>query len=142
MKRLALLAVIAVFLLVGCGGGGGDSSGNAPIPPTVDVTGTWDVSITSTGGNQVSPGSHWTAVITSVQSGSSVSGTWVTFVGGSGQVSGSVSGDDFDMTLAETSPCVGTYHGIGIVNGNQLSGTYSGADCLGTLQASFTATKR
>lgn len=30
MKRLALLAVIAVFVLVGCGGGGGDSSGPAP----------------------------------------------------------------------------------------------------------------
>ena len=65
MKRLALLAVIAVFVLIGCGGGGGDSSGSAPVPPTVDVTGTWDVSITSTGGNQVPLGSHWAAVFTS-----------------------------------------------------------------------------
>ena len=142
MKRLALLAVIAVFVLVGCGGGGGDSSGSAPVPPTGDVTGTWDVSITATGGNQVSLGSHWTAIITAVQSGSSVSGTWVTSISGGGQVSGSVSGDNFDMTLAETSPCVGTYQGIGMVNGNQMSGTYTGSDCFGTLQASFTATKR
>jgi len=143
MKRLAALAVIAGFVLVGCGGGGGSSNSPAPVPPTVDVTGTWDVSITSTGGNQVPVGSHWTAIITTVQTGSSASGTFVTS-GGGGQVSGSVSGDDLDMTIAQTSPCAGTYHGIGMVNAasNLMSGTYSGADCYGTLETSFTATKR
>ena len=40
-------------------------------------------------------GAHRTAVITAVQSGSSVSGTFVAFDGG-GQLSGSVSGDTFD----------------------------------------------
>ena len=144
MKRLALLAVIAVFVLVGCGGGGGDSSGSAPVPPTGDVTGTWDVSMTVTGGTQAPVGFHWTAVFTVVQSGSSVSGTGVTSSDTGGQVSGSVSGDDLDFTLAQTSPCVGTYHGFAMVNAasNQMSGTYSGSDCFGTLQASFTATKR
>jgi hypothetical protein len=127
VDETTLLAVIAMFVLIGCGGGGGDSSGPAPVPATVVVTGTWDVSITSFGGTQVSPGFHWTAVITAVQSGSSASGTWVTSVGGGGQVSGSVSGDDLDMTLAETSPCVGSYHGVGMVNGNQMSGTYTGS---------------
>jgi hypothetical protein len=144
MKRLAILAVIAVFVLVGCGGGGGDSSGPAPGPPTVNVTGTWDASMTITGGTQGPVGFHWTAVFTVVQSGSSVSGTGVTSSGSGGQVSGSVSGDDLDITLTQTTPCTGTYHGIGMVNAasNQMSGTYSGADCNGTLQASFTAIKR
>jgi hypothetical protein len=143
MKRLALLAMIAGFVLVGCGGGGGDSSGPAPIPPTVDVSGTWDALITRTGGTQGSIGFQYPAVITMVQSGSSVSGTWITY-GGGGQALGSVSGDDLDMTISQTSPCVGTYHGIGMVNAasNQMSGTYAGADCGGTLQASFTASKR
>jgi len=142
MKRLALLAAIAVFVLIGCGGGGGDSSGNAPIPPTIDVTGTWDTSMTVTGGTQGPVGFHWTAVFTVIQSGASVSGTGITSSNTGGQVSGSVSGDDLDFTLTQTSPCAGTYHGIGMVNGNQMSGTYAGGDCGGTLQASFTAVKR
>ena len=144
MKRLALLAVIAMFVLIGCGGGGGDSSSPSPIPPTVDVTGTWDASITATGGTQFPVGSHGTAVFTMVQSGSTASGTWVLSGGGGGQVSGSVSADDLDLTIAQTNPCVGTFHAIGMVNSasNLMSGTYAGADCGGTVQASFTSTKR
>lgn len=95
-----------------------------------------------TGWTQVPVGYQWTAVITAVQSDSSVSGTRVTSVGGGGQVTGSISGDNFNMTIAETSPCIGTYNGVGMVNGNQISGTYSGTDCYGTLQASFTGSKR
>jgi len=101
MKRLALLAAIAVFVLIGCGGGGGDSSGNAPIPPTIDVTGTWDTSMTVTGGTQGPVGFHWTAVFTVIQSGASVSGTGITSSNTGGQVSGSVSGDDLDFTLTQ-----------------------------------------
>jgi hypothetical protein len=144
MKRLALLALIAVFVLVGCGGGGGDNSGPAPIPPTVDITGTWDASMTVTGGTQAPVGFHWTAVFTVIQSGSSVIGTGITSSGSGGQVSGSVSGDDLVITLTQTSPCNGIYHGNGMVNAasNQMSGTYSGSDCNGTLQTSFTAIKR
>lgn len=146
MKRLAVLTVIAVSALVGCGGGGGDGGGNpAPIPPTVDVTGTWDASMTVIGGDTSLPvGYHWTGVFTVIQSDSTASGTFVTSVGGSGKVSGSVSGNDLDMTITQTSPCAGTYSGIGIVNSasNQMSGTYIGVDCYGIPQTSFTATKR
>ena len=144
MKRLALLAVIAVFVLVGCGGGGGGSSSPAPIPPTVNVTGTWDTSIAAIGGTQVPVGYRWTAVISGIQSGSSLSGTMSSSGGFVGQLSGSISGDDIEFTSIQEPICPGTFHGIAMVNaaGNQMSGTYSGADCSGTLHASFTATKR
>ena len=144
MKRLALLAVIAVFVLIGCGGGGGDSSGPAPIPPTVNVTGTWDASMTATGGTQMPVGTRWATVMTAIQSGSGVSGTFSTAGGLVGQASGTVSGDDISFTVTQGPICAGTFNGFAMVNAasNQMSGTYSGADCNGTLQTSFTATKR
>jgi hypothetical protein len=137
-----LLVVIAVFALVGCGGGGDGANTPAPIPPTVDITGTWDASMTATGGTQLPVGSRWTVVLTAIQSGSAVSGTFSTAGGLVGQASGTVSGDDISFTVTQGPVCAGTFNGFGLVNGNQMSGTYSGADCHGTLQASFTATKR
>jgi hypothetical protein len=61
-----------------------------------------------------------------------------------GQLSGSISGDDIEFTSTQGPICPGSFEGIAMVNpaGNQMSGTYSGADCNGTLQASFTAVKR
>ena len=145
MSRIAQLVVGLLFICfaIGCGGGGGDG-GVGALPPTVDVTGTWDAMMTATGGTSVPVGSQWIVVLTVIQSGSTVSGTFSSSNGGSGQVSGSVSGDDFSFTANQGPPCVGTFNGFGMVNatGNQVNGTYSGAECNGTLQSSFTGSKR
>lgn len=145
MKRVAGLAMIAAFMLAGCGGGGEGGVTPAPIPPTVEVTGTWDASMTVIGGDTSLPhGFHWTGVVTVIQSDSSVSGTFSTPVGGVGQISGTVSGEDASFTSTQGPFCAGFFNGFAMVNaaGDQMSGTYSGADCDGTLQASFTAVKR
>ena len=137
--------MIAVFVLAGCGGGGDGGGNPAPIPPTVDVTGTWDASMTVIGGETSLPvGYTWTGVFTMIQSDSTVSGTFSTQIGGIGQISGTVSEDDVSFTSTQGTFCSGFFNGFALVNAasNQMSGTYSGVDCSGTLQASFTATKR
>lgn len=56
MSRVAplIVGVLLLGLAIGWGGGGDDGGGGvSSLPPTVDVTGTWDVSITATGGTQV-----------------------------------------------------------------------------------------
>jgi hypothetical protein len=79
-----------------------------------------------------------------VQSDSTVSGTSSTSVGGVGQISGAVSGDDASFTNTQGPFCAGFFNGFAMVNtaSNQMSGTYIGVDCTGTLWASFTAIKR
>ena len=146
MSRMAQMVVglLLISIAIGCGGGGGDDGGGA-LPPTVDVTGTWDASITATGGTAVPVGFQYSGVMTMIQSGSTASGTFSISLGGVGQISGTVSGDDFSFTAINQAPnCSGTFNGIGMVNatGDQMSGTYAGGDCGGTYQASFTATKR
>jgi hypothetical protein len=145
MKRVAGLAMIAAFMLAGCGGGGEGGVTPAPIPPTVEVTGTWDASMTVIGGDTTVPvGYHWTGVLTVIQSGSAVSGTFSTSVGGVGQISGTVSGDEASFTSTPGPFCAGMFNCFVMVDaaGDQMSGTYSGADCDGTLQALITAVKR
>jgi len=144
MKRVAGLAVIAAFMLAGCGGGGEGDITPAPMPPTVEVTGTWDASMTVIGGDTTVPvGYHWTGVLTVIQSGSTVAGTISTSVGG-GQISGTISGDEASFTSTLGPFCGGIFKGFAMVDaaGDQMSGTYSGAECDGTLAALFTAVKR
>lgn len=145
MHRYAVLAVIAVFVLAGCWGGGDGGGNPAPRPPIVDVTGTWDASMTVIAGESFLPvGYTWTGVFTMIQSDSTLSGTFSTPIGGIGQVSGTVSGDDISFKSTQGTICSGDFNGFALVNAasNQMSGTYSGVDCSGILQASFTASKR
>jgi hypothetical protein len=138
-----ILGVLLIGLAIGCGGGGDDGAG--ALPPTVDITGTWDASIIATGGTAVPVGFQQSGVMTMIQSGSTASGTFSTTLGGVGQISGTVSGDEFSFTAINQAPnCPGTFNGISMANatGDQMSGTYAGSDCLGTYQASFTASKR
>ena len=139
-QRPVVLAIVcSAVLLVSCGGG--DDSMMAP--PGINVTGTWNATVTVTGGTQAPPSPQFTATFTIVQSGSSVSGTFATQGGLSGQVSGSVSGQAFSFTVNQGPPCPGTFNGSATVNasGNQFSGSYSGSDCNGTLQVTVVASK-
>jgi len=98
MKRvsgLMVLAAVAIFALYGCGGGGSSLS-----PPTVNITGDWDVTetITESSGVCDPPGttSHWSA--SAVQSGNDVT---VTITSGDlvGAVfTGTISGDKLNWT--------------------------------------------
>ena len=135
------IAGLMIFgaLLSGCGGDDDDG-----MTGDVNVTGTWDAVMTVTGGTQAPAGMQFTAVLTLAQSGSSVTGTFRTEGGLSGQVSGSVSGQFLSFTLSQGYPCSGTFRGSGTVNdlGTRFPGSYSGSDCHGTLEASVVATKR
>lgn len=136
--RLVVVAFIglgALVLLHACGGGGGSS----PTEPThANVTGTWDAQISS------DRDGDFTAVFTLSQTGTSVTGTYRTPGGASGDITGSVSGQVFTFTLTQTDPCSGTYTGSATVTSDnrRASGSYSGSDCFGSISASFTARRR
>lgn len=71
-KILGLVILMAAVSFAGCGGGGGTT----PLPPTVDLTGTWQVTeeITSAQGcDVVGEVSTWTAEV--VQSGNNITVT-------------------------------------------------------------------
>ncbi len=144
MKQSLSAISLCIFLLTlpGCGGGGDN---NSVVPqPTVDVTGTWDATMTVTGGTQAPPGFQFTATFTLAQSGTSVSGTFATEGGLSGQVSASLSGQTINFTITQGLPCTGSFTGAAAVStsGTQINGSYSGSDCNGSLSASFVANKR
>jgi hypothetical protein len=133
MKRifgLGGIALVGVFILVSCGGGGGDSS-PPPAPPSVDVTGRWVGTYTSsvTGNGTISMNLQ--------QSGATVSGNYATSSGALGSVSGTVSSDIVTFTLTVTTPgCSGTFQGTGNVDippSGPLtqSFTYSGSSTCG-----------
>ncbi len=106
-----------------------------------DITGTWKVKITATGGTQVPLGSEWTAFIKASQTGTIVSGIFTTEHGVSGQIAGNVLGDEVSMRIDQGPDCPGTFHGVAKVHAstNEMAGTYSGADTSGNLEASFIA---
>jgi hypothetical protein len=132
---------MAAAIALGCGGG---SDGGMTGSQNANVTGTWDVTIAVTGGTQAPPGSQFTAVFTLAQSGSTVTGTFSTAGGLSGQISGSVSGQAFAFAILQGTPCLGSFSGTATVSGSgtQISGSYFGSDCNGTLQVSAVATNR
>ena len=101
--------------------------------------------MTVIGGETSLPAGYtWTSVFAVIQSDSVVSGTFSTPVGGVGQISGTVSGNDVSFTSTQGPYCAGIFNGFAMVNAasNQMSGTYTGVDCSGILWASFTAAKR
>ena len=136
----ALLAFLIVTLS-GCGGG--DDGGTGP-SQDANLAGTWNATITVTGGTQLAPGTQFTAVFALTQTGTSVSGTFLTEGGLSGALSGTVSDQSFSFAVSQGAPCLGTFNGSGSVtpSGTRLDGSYSGADCDGTLESDFVATKQ
>ena len=141
-SRLAIGAfALAAATAFGCGGG---DNGGMTGSQNANVTGTWDVTSTVTGGTEAPPGTQFTAVFTLAQSGTSVTGTFSTSGGLSGQIAGSISGQAFALTISQGAPCPGSFSGSATVSGSgtQLAGSYSGSDCNGTLQVSAVATRR
>jgi hypothetical protein len=108
-----------------------------------NITGTWDTVVTVVSSNADPPGFTYGATITTSQSGTSVSGTFVLSDGFGGQVSGTVSGQNFSFSGIQPQPCPGYFTGYGNVSGNRMTGAYTFWDyCGDVLDATFTATKR
>ena len=109
------------------------------------VTGTWDVSVTVTGGTAAAVGEVGTAVATLDQAAGIVSGTFLFDDGDSGNVTGIISGQTFSFDVEQTDPlCPGSFSGLATVLGSnrQMAGRYSGSSCGGTLEADLDATRR
>lgn len=119
-----------------------------------DVTGTWDASYViagAAGDTASSPpdtaaGSpaDYTGSFTLAEADGTLSGTYVTSVGRSGQISGTVSGGTVNLTLAQSQPCPGTFSGQAQLadGGRRMTGSYRGSDCEGPRQVEFRARKR
>lgn len=90
-----------------------------PAVPTVDVTGTWTVTVISNAGGG-------TFTMNLIQSGSSVSGT-VTIMSYTGNLSGSVTGSNISLTVPDPQPtCSGSVGSLtGTVSGNTMSGSHT-----------------
>lgn len=131
--RIALVLIMCGLLfsaaMIGCDSGGG---GNAPTSPsTLDITGTWKGSCSSSLISQTQD------TVTLTQTGSDVTGTYVAVdqAGDSvrGTVSGTVSESSFSFAFNQTTPsCTGTFNGSANISGNAMSVTFTGTDCLGT----------
>ncbi len=136
--RLVLGLVVTLALLTGCGGGSSDGGG---MGDHTDVTGTWDVTFTVTGGNVVPVGQRYNGTLMLVQTGMDVTGTFPTPGGSSADLEGMVVGQALTFTITEDPPCSGTAMGDGTIDAsfNRIDGTTSGTDCNGTVEADFVA---
>jgi hypothetical protein len=97
-------------------------------PPTVDVTGTWNGIYSSS----LVSSAQLTLILT--QSGSTVSGTYTSSVGGVGTVSGNVEGstiNNFVLTLTNPN-CKGSFNGTAVVSADTINFDFTGNDCQGT----------
>ena len=122
---LLILTCPMLLTLAGCGGGGADYNVVDELV-TIDATGTWRGTIT-----EAAFGTN-TAALSIVQSGAAVTGTYSSRYS-TGNVSGSVSGNEMSVTVSATS-CTGMMYGKATIAKNIMgqqemaftaSGTYS-----------------
>ena len=67
------------------------------------------------------------------QSAINFSGTYNDSLGTVGTISGEYNGNAFDFTMTQTnSTCSGSFNGTAYINGNTLTFTFAGYNCLGT----------
>ena len=130
----AISALCGVLTLASCGALGEPSG----------VTGTWDAILTITGGTQSPIGSEGSAVFTLSQSGSTVTGTFITGGAADGELFGTADGNTYSFTITQSQPCIGNFSATATLSGltGLLQGSYSGSSCAGSLEASFVAVRR
>lgn len=141
MKTIVPLFVIALLLAYGC-----DDGSNSAADVPVDLNGRFLGIALVTGGTAYPPNASYPVLFTLSQSGSAITGEYGTGSTGSdtsGTVVGTVSGRTLAFTLTEDAPCGGTFTGSATVGRSSVSfsGAYSGDDCSGTTEASFSASK-
>ena len=112
------------------------------------LSGTWDVTLTVTGGNQRPVGSQLrgTMTLTAASDSNALDGTLDLGSAIAGTIHGSQAGNGFVMTTDETAPChSGSFdtpdgHVDDAFTG--LTGTFDGRDCNGKLVASLVGVRR
>lgn len=129
-----------------------DPEANVPIDTTsaesdstVDVTGAWDVVMTTTISINNTPVTFdYTTQMTLIQTDSIVTGTFGTEGVIEGEISGIVQENIFTFTIEQTVPCEGLFEGTGTIesSGKKCNGEFSGSDCDGARDVSFKATLR
>jgi hypothetical protein len=84
-------------------------------------------------------------ILTVVQTGDQISGTWAAPRGGSGTVSGRrVSSTGIEFRMKELPPCLGEFIGLATIGegGTTVGGSYEGTGCSGSVKATFTVTRQ
>ncbi|MBN2201092.1 hypothetical protein JW777_03995 [bacterium] len=152
MKSIAqksgfILLSLAVFTAVlSCGsqsdkGTGPTDQTDCTDPPAYNLSGTWSMNVTVTGGSQLQAGTQFEVMAVIAQAdGGEFTGSTQTEGGLTAELSGKVCGSDIVFTLTQNAPCAGTFRGTGsLQNGFFFTGSYSGKDCNGTLAADVEA---
>ena len=138
--KTSLVGAVSLLLctmLLGCGG-----SPSSPSAAAANLSGTWAGPLTST---LVGNG---TVQVTLNQSGSSLSGTWLsTFPdpsnNNSGSLSGTVNGSNVSATLTPSDPTNCPLNVTATVNGNVMTGTYAAFNCtVAVVRGSLRPTKQ
>lgn len=137
---MSMRSVVAVFALIAAGACGDSSSTS----PSVNVSGNWSGTVTSTAVGVTATGSLHASL---VQSGGSLSGTWSTTnpdgsLNDSGNATGTVTGSQIDLILSPSNPTLCPDHAIGIVSGSTITGTSSAFNCSIAVSSSFALTKQ
>ena len=99
-----------------------------PVAPTIDVTGTWYGTYSTSRVPSASITFHLT------QSEANLTGTYSASTGASGTITGTVSGNNIgNFSLNQTLPsCTGSFTGTATGTGDTMDFTFSGSDCLGS----------
>jgi hypothetical protein len=109
----------------------------APPSPPSGLNGTCSGEITGNAHGEVF---RMQVTFTVVQSGDGIAGAWTTTGGTSGTVTGVLTEAGIRQLKArQLNPCAGEFNGVAVVEagGSRLRGSYVGADCNGSVTASF-----
>jgi hypothetical protein len=113
---------------------------NAPISSVVKGSFGGQVFVHS-GGHSFSAG----LILTLEGAGKELKGAWTAERGKSGILTGTLAGSKIAiLRLKQLEPCAGNYDGSVVIveDGSRLSGSYTGTDCKGQVDAAFTLTPR
>ena len=113
---------------------------NAPISSVVKGSFGGQVFVHS-GGHSFSAG----LILTLERAGKELKGAWIAERGKSGILTGTLAGSKIAiLRLKQLEPCAGSYDGSVVIveDGSRLSGSYTGTDCKGQVDAAFTLTPR
>ena len=132
MTRIRGLALVA--LLLGCGDDGGG-------PSEDQLDGTWTGSFT----NSATPDLEFEAVLDLSQSDEEVTGTLTTSSDRTATMSGTITGDQLELTFSYTDVCDGsatsTAELVDETDPPSLEGTYTSTDCLDETSGGYSLIK-
>ena len=140
LKRMCIVS--AIMLLIGCSSGSDDVFRSAVVDQ--NVAGMWeDTDAVVTGGTRALLSSTFSITFTFSQTGDQVTGIAEDEDAGvpMSALSGIVDGRLITFTINDPSICMGTFSVLGTISrtGAEITGSYSGMDCNGTVDADFVA---